>query len=45
LWQCLPQVDKGKEDLGAIKGGGPPFREDLIFISGLLARLSRFFYL
>jgi hypothetical protein len=21
VWQPLPQVDKGKEDLGAIKGG------------------------
>jgi hypothetical protein len=21
LWQHLPQVDEGKEDLGAIKGG------------------------
>jgi hypothetical protein len=22
VWQPLPQEDKGKEDLGAIKGGG-----------------------
>jgi hypothetical protein len=22
LWQPLPQVDEGKEDLGTIKGGG-----------------------
>jgi hypothetical protein len=44
LWQPLPQVDKGKEDLGAIKGGKLPLRGDLIFISEL-ARLSWFFYL
>jgi hypothetical protein len=24
VWQPLPQEDKGKEDLGAIKGGGSP---------------------
>jgi hypothetical protein len=45
LWQPLPQDDKGKEDLGAIKGGRPPIRRDLIFISELLARLSWFLYL
>jgi hypothetical protein len=45
LWQPLPQDDKGKEDLSAIKGGRPPLRADPIFISGLLARLSWFFNL
>jgi hypothetical protein len=45
LWQPLAQDDKGKEDLGAIKGGRPPLRGDSILISGLLARLSWFFYL
>jgi hypothetical protein len=45
LWQPLPQDDKGKKDIGAIKEGRPPLRKDLIFISGLLARLSGFFYL
>jgi hypothetical protein len=44
LWQPLPQVDKGKEDLGAIKGEKLPLGGDLIFISEL-ARLSWFFYL
>jgi hypothetical protein len=43
--QPLPQVDEGKEDLGAIKGGRLPLRKDLISISELLARLSWFFYL
>jgi hypothetical protein len=44
LWQPLPQVDEGKEDLGAIKRRGSYPLEG---ISGLqvLARLSRFFYL
>jgi hypothetical protein len=33
VWQPLPQEDKGKEDLGAIKGGvRPPLRRDRIFI-------------
>jgi hypothetical protein len=32
VWQPLPQEDKGKEDLGAIKGGRPPHRGDRIFI-------------
>jgi hypothetical protein len=32
VWQPLPQEDKGKEDLGAIKGGGSPLRGDRIFI-------------
>jgi hypothetical protein len=45
LWQPLPQDDKGKEDLGTIKEGRPPLRRDPIFISGLLVRLSWFFYL
>jgi hypothetical protein len=45
LWQPLSQDDKGKEVLGAIKEGRPPLRRDSIFISGLIARLSGFFYL
>jgi hypothetical protein len=32
VWQPLPQEDKGKEALGAIKGGKPPFMWDGIFI-------------
>jgi hypothetical protein len=36
VWQPLPQEDKGKEDLGAIKGGGghplEDIRSDQIFI-------------
>jgi hypothetical protein len=32
VWQPLPQEDKGKEDLGAMKGGRPPLRGDRIFI-------------
>jgi hypothetical protein len=35
VWQPLPQEDKGKEDLGAIKGGGHPLegiRSDRVFI-------------
>jgi hypothetical protein len=45
LWQPLPQVDEGKEDLGSIKEGKLPLRNYLILISELLARLSWFFYL
>jgi hypothetical protein len=41
----FPQVDKGKKDLSAIKGGEAPLRKDQIFIFELLARLSWFFYL
>lgn len=36
VWQPLPQEDKGKEDLGAIKGGRchplEGIRSDLVFI-------------
>jgi hypothetical protein len=43
LWQPLPQVDHGKEDLGLKKEGELPHREDPQ--SQVLARLSKFFYL
>jgi hypothetical protein len=33
VWQPLPQEDKGKEDLGTIKGGGGhPLEGDRIFM-------------
>jgi hypothetical protein len=41
----FPKKIRGKEDLGTIKGGEATVRGDLIFISGILARLSWFFYL
>jgi hypothetical protein len=43
LWQPLPQVDEGKEDLGYKRRGGCPIER--IPDSELLARLSWFFYL
>jgi hypothetical protein len=37
VWQPLPQEDKGKEDLGAIKGGGGHPLEGIFIFFRLLA--------
>jgi hypothetical protein len=41
----FPKMIRGRRTLALLKEGRPPLRGDQIFISGLLARLSWFFYL
>jgi hypothetical protein len=41
----FPKMIRGRRTRALKKEGRPPLRGDLIFFSGLLARLSWFFYL